>query len=212
MDLARVEKASLEWKKKKADLDARLSELQSRREALESRLEELVVRARPLPVLRGDPDAPPARFPSGREEELDHCLQILRLRCQVIAEELVEVMLLAEALYTLARPEAGASPVAVSAQASGGPAAGEEGGVAGPAPAAPPRVIPSAASAPAAAGGTQAAPAAGSQPPAPAAASQPPPAQALQGPAPGLEGLASLISSPQFQKVAAQLLAQFMKK
>jgi hypothetical protein len=124
---------------------------------------------------------------------LDWCLEMLKLRCQDVAEELGEVVLLAEALHALARKQAVAA-------GAGGPAA-----PGGPAPAAV-----SSTGAPGSGAATAAA--AASVPVAPAPS---PPAAApaqVRTAAPGAESLAALISSPQFQKAAAQLFAQLIKK
>jgi len=195
VDPAAVERASQAWRRKKEELDARLTELEGRRRELVAGLEEMIGRARDCsregamtaapgqrcPRLPGAGDRPSReaaleQFPAGREQELDCCLQLLKLRCQAIAEELVEVMLLAEALYVLARP------------ATTIPHAGNGAGTAASAPPATAPASPTPATAPAA------------------------PDSARATPAPSPDALASIISSPQFQKIAAQLLTHMIKK
>jgi len=155
-----------------------------------------------------------AAFPSSREEQVDCCLEMVKLRCRAMAEELAEVVLLAEALHALAckRVAAGAggqAPAVAGAPSEGVSVPGVAGAAGAPAaasspaaPAAPAPFPPAAAPRPAAS--PPAAPSASSTPAAPSTAS-PPGAAAT-------EGLAAVISSPQFQKVAAQLLAQLIRK
>lgn len=152
---------------------------------------------------RSGGDAPGAAFPSSREDELDWCLEMLKLRCQDMAEELAEVVLLAEALHALARKQAmpaGAEGLAAAGVPARGPA--------------PPAGVPAPPAAPAAAAPAPAPSPPASPAPSPSAPTPSPPATAPAPPpaAPGAEGLAALISSPQFQKVAAQLLAQLIRK
>ncbi|MEW6398576.1 MAG: hypothetical protein AB1503_05330 [Bacillota bacterium] len=206
METAGVERAVQACRRRKEELDARLAELESRRRDLICHLEKLLPREEGVRTGAGSgaPAAPPnvgchlsrpradnrdsraesadpagGGFPASRVEELDCCLGLLKLRCQAMAEELAEVMLLAEALHALARTRA--LPAG---------------------PSAPGPVADTGESPPSAAAET------GSAPPAPRAT----PASAASSPAPGAEALAGIISSPQFQKVAAQLLAQLIKK
>lgn len=213
MDTGAVERDLEGCRRKLKDLDASLARLESCRRELVARLGELLSpdgpadgsrpgcgsadggqpggAASPGGVGHGVPchqrsgrDPSGATFPSTREEEVDCCLEMLKLRCQDMAEELAEVVLLAEALHALARkkaatagaggPAAAGAPALAAAPSDGAPAPGASPAAGPPAPAAPP--------------------------------ASPPPA------APGPEGLAAIISSPQFQKVAAQLLAQLIRK
>lgn len=191
-----------DFQRRRAELEARLAELEARRRALLDRLEQLwsqnggsretaggvpgpLAAARVGPLLvTPEGEAPAGRkLPAGREEELDYCLRLLKLRCQMLAEALAEVMMLAEALHALARPAPPGSGAAAE------PAAGR------PATGVPPQ--------------PPAAPPAGGAPPEPAPT--PPPA-AGPGRAPSPDSLAGILASPQFQKLAAQLLTQLLKK
>ncbi|MDI6824158.1 MAG: hypothetical protein QME93_05010 [Bacillota bacterium] len=228
MDAAGADRTRQTCRKTKQELDARLAELESRRRELVARLEEVMATSpratadRPAAQAanpqssqsasapgnptgdcdgqasqRGAPDADPpghplaGSFPVGREQELDYCLRLLKLRCRALAEEVAEVALLAEALHSLARAAGG---VDARRRQAAPPGAGSSPA---PAPGAPIPGVPPATAAP------------------PASAAPPAAQAARAGGAPeaaGADGLAAIISSPQFQKVAAQLLAQLIKK
>ena len=212
MDAGAVEQDLGGCRRKLKDLTASLARLECCRRELVARLGEVLSpdgsadggcsgSAAPPPAAgrrllcrqRSGRDPSGVTFPSSPDEELDWCLEMLKLRCQDVAEELGEVVLLAEALHALARKQAVAA-------GAGGPAA-----PGGPAPAAV-----SSTGAPGSGAATAAA--AASVPVAPAPS---PPAAApaqVRTAAPGAESLAALISSPQFQKAAAQLFAQLIKK
>lgn len=228
MDAGAVERDLGGCRRKLKDLTASLARLESCRRELVARLGEVLSPDGSAgggcsgggtpPAAAGGPlfcrqrsggDASCVPFPSSPDEELDWCLEMLKLRCQDVAEELGEVVLLAEALHGLARrrtaPRGAGGP-----DVPGGPALGAVSST-GAAESGAPR----AAAAPSApVGPVPSPPSAAAEPSPPSAAPSPPgaaPAQ-VRTAAPGAESLAALISSPHFQKAAAQLLAQLIRK
>ena len=93
--------------RKKQELDGQLAELRERQQVLLAYLESNGFQHSETTVWPADR----MRKLDSREGELEQCLALLKLRCQLMAEELTEITLLAEALYALssspAAPTAG---------------------------------------------------------------------------------------------------------
>lgn len=194
----KAEKLHQEITEKKRRLDEQLARLVDGKQELLRQIRHLVpcdgasgaAAAPPVPSPGGDP--PGALQPGGEDREtsilgeLEQCLALIKARCRLMAEELTEVTLLADALYALAVlavPSSSAHPFpSTGATSSRDPSSREDTGHTG-----------------------EGQPGVGQ-----AAASQPGTTQAGGMPAP--ETLTRLLAHPGFQQIAGQLLTQFLKK
>ncbi|HHY94559.1 MAG TPA: hypothetical protein GX513_06060 [Firmicutes bacterium] len=152
----KAEKLHQEITEKKRRLDEQLARLVDGKQELLRQIRHLVPcdgasgAAAAPPVASPDRDPPGALQPGGEDREtsilgeLEQCLALIKARCRLMAEELTEMMLLADALYALAVlavPSPGAHPSLSADPSSRGeaartgdsqPFAGQAGGMPAP--------------------------------------------------------------------------------